>query len=338
MRRFLLCWLALTGVVVVGLSLPASRANMVQMPLGGAPPAYTGPIDVLTSPPTVLACYSVRPCSSALGTSGVNVVQLARSADTNNCYIKATSTGALSTTVSGCTVGADNGSTVTLWCGQSSGSCTAAFQNQIGAWGTVVGVVGGATHVPAYLINSGCSSGTLPCLNFVNNNSSTWMAVKVTTVTDSAQPFSISMVASGNSNGGKAFSVINQYGSSAMLILDNTTGKNQFLISTDGSTVLATAVGSMTAGSWYAIAAFFNGATSVINVNGTETSGPAGVGTKTLLDTGTYYCIGMITCDGGAWAQGLNAKVSEIIIFAASGLTGPNRTALVNNQRAYFGF
>jgi hypothetical protein len=38
------------------------------------------------------------------------------------------------------------------------------------------------------------------------------------------------------------------------------------------------------------------------------------------------------------WAQGLNAKVSEIIIFAASGLTGPNRTALVNNQRAYFGF
>jgi hypothetical protein len=35
MKRFFLCWLALTAAVVAGLSvLPTSRANMVQMPLG----------------------------------------------------------------------------------------------------------------------------------------------------------------------------------------------------------------------------------------------------------------------------------------------------------------
>jgi hypothetical protein len=45
MRRFLLCWLALTAAVVAGLSL-ASRANMVQMPFsaggGGTTPTQWG--------------------------------------------------------------------------------------------------------------------------------------------------------------------------------------------------------------------------------------------------------------------------------------------------------
>jgi hypothetical protein len=42
MRRFLLCWLALTAAVVAVLSLPSTRANMVQMPFTAGGGAATG--------------------------------------------------------------------------------------------------------------------------------------------------------------------------------------------------------------------------------------------------------------------------------------------------------
>jgi hypothetical protein len=86
MRRFLLCWLALTATVVAGLSLPSTRANMVQMPFT----AGGGPFVALAGAHKAVNGTGAAPCgpSAAISTTGaslivVYVANYATSAGTN---------------------------------------------------------------------------------------------------------------------------------------------------------------------------------------------------------------------------------------------------------------
>jgi hypothetical protein len=330
MRRLFLCWLALTAAVVAGLSL-ASRANMVQMPFAAGGGAYVGPLNVTTGV-TALACYSVRACSTALATAGATALNLTRSTDSHTCNATLAATGGLAPNTAGCGNSGENNTALTTWCaGGASGTCSVVWVNQSGSWPHLT-ATGNAGNALAF---SGCSSGALPCIVFVTDQSTYMTQLSAATPTDSAQPYSISAVFTATSAAGYCYvySADNQQG--ALGLDDPAASTGSFDIATDTTNYVKTA-GPLTTGSWYAIQGYYNGASSVLRSNGADTTGT--ITARSLTNGGAANSVHLSSYAPAGYPQGYAGRFAEFIVFANPGLSSALRTSLESNQRSYFGF
>lgn len=352
-----------TLLCLLPLSASAYWQSRSQVGVGSAP-TYTGPIDVVASP---TFCYSLRACSGALAATGTTKsVNIRRASDnstqdiviltsgdidiagyntfvgtdaTASCTISGTSmacTGASATLhvndlvtgvgiTNSCLVTATNGSTTatvslagtSTSCGTVSVAETVTFQvagfpptwyDQTTNAKNAAQATAGSQ--PQFLPLGGPTS-TKPAIEFSNGPFMTQVTYTLT------QPFTFSAVTIGL-NAANNQELLRSVDPTFLRYAGNTTVQ-MFA----GAGPLAT-VSTV----WHAFQVLFSGASSTINVDGTDnnngTPGTNGV-------TGTP-CIG---CTPGG-TEPFNGQMSEFLAYPV-GFTSGNRASMHTNQAAYWG-
>jgi hypothetical protein len=141
----------------------------------------------------------------------------------------------------------------------------------------------------------------------------------VANVTPATGNASLSAVAMRVSPGTGVCNWVKQNGATGNRITANT-GANSWLVAGASGTILATANNSV----WHATNAVINGASSVINVDGTEVTGT--VTGSTVAGQPGILAGGTSTCN-----------FAELITWDVYQLTPGERAALQSNQKAYWG-
>lgn len=287
-------WSGIAGVAIgaallLGQSAPA---NMLLVPPPAGAPSYTGPGDSVSG---ATAWYGLRAYSAAKrGNAAINVCNVSDVV----CADMSTdaTTGALVVTTIG---GSDCGSV----------NCTVKIiYDQTGNGFNL----SQATIASRPLLKLSCL-GSLPCLNFSAGglfNSST---------TSISQPWSIS-------------AVIERTGQFSSGYLISSTGSYEGLASGGGSadnvqlygsnTLQATATDNVS----HAVQALANGASGVINVDGTETTG--NTGSNAFENAGWYL-------GADSFGDNLRGYIAEMGIWGA-GFSSGQRTSLCHNQHTYW--
>lgn len=309
--------LFILACVLVGASL---NANLLQMRVGpGTPVTYQGPGDIAGVNAIAVSYWGVAAYSYAIGTAGTAAaVLLTRSSDSATCNLLVTSTGDPATTTSGCGVGGDNGSSVATWCAASGGHCTANLSDQKGSRALSST---DASSYPTFVTAGSCAGTSKPCLSYDGTTMRLFAPVAATY----NQPFTIALIVNadvGVTATGSPFS--DGYVNGIFTNTVTVSVPNYYALA-HGSPVGIPTV----SGNWYSVIGVFNGASSVLRVNGTEAAGNSGAPGGDPFSPGVA-----IGGDGTYWFKG---KIEEAVLMQGA-LGSGDRALLETQRRAFYGF
>lgn len=306
--------LAVAASIVLLLAAPA-YAQMSLMgvgkvrAVGGGGGGYTGPGD-LTSGWAVWR--GPRAFSAAIAAAGTQkLFNLLRASDSHTCDFLVATSGGVGNSANCSSVG-DNAQSLATWLAATTGT-VATWYDQTGNGHDATG---GAN--PPSLTQS-CAGTSLPCL--VGNGFTTSLTSSSAPVL--SQGYSVSVLAERTGNVSSYANIWHGADtgfSSAQLGYANTS--NTVFIGN------ADVTASATDNTQHALNGVLNGASSVLNVDGTETTG-----TVTAGGTGTTYCLFSFDCSG---TSALTGNISEFGVNSTA-FSGTVRTNLCNNQRTYYG-
>ena len=268
--------------------------------------AYTGVLDIVSG---ATAYYALRAGSGTIAAAGTQkLVNIRRASDSETCdFIVATSGGiGLSANCSG----SDNGETPAAFLASTNGFA-AKIYDQSGNGADISQVT--ASAQPQLLL-TGCTSGSLPCLLF---NGSDHLAGTIASI--GAQPNTASAVALNSGTAGTIISLFN-------------TGSEPTLDFTAAGTVRTYAGSNLTASAtaavWHAIQGVNAGASSVLYIDGSSTSGNSGAGqNNTTIELGAQVAAAVFL--NGKWAEGG---------WWSSAFSAGNQSSVNGNQHTYWGF
>jgi hypothetical protein len=267
---------------------------------------YVGPGDLAS----FTVWYGARALNASIAAGGTQkLFRAARASDSHECdFIVATSGGVGNS--ANCSTGGDNGQSLSTWLTSTTGSLRTWYDQAGGGYDG-----GQTTNQPTVTIS--CSGSSKPC---IANTGSAY--VSVATAPAVSQGYSVSAVAMRTSVTGYA-NIWHGAGSgfsSAQLGFRSASG--QVFVGNDEVT------GAAAESAQHAVNGVLNGASSVINIDGTETTSTVSSG-----GTDTSWCLFNFNCSG---LSELVGNISEFGLKAGV-LTGSERTAICNNQHSYYG-
>lgn len=301
--RFLLCLVIVADIPIVAHAWWQSVAQQNV----GAPAAYTGPGDVVSG---AKMWWGLRAYS--LATVATRIANICNAADANCADVNSLSNGNFDVaTATGAPLncgGAGGTCTVKTLYDQTTGNnCTAATCDLTQA------TIGSRPTLTFNCI------GSLPCMTF--NGIGTRLS-SINSATSVSQPFTFSTVANSTATGAQQSVLQYSGGSSAQLGYRNSAANQVFGYA--GTVLAATA----TDGSYHALQAVLNGASSDMNVDGTQTTGAGGA---SVMSSG--FALGATT---GA-TQWLSGTVTEAGAWNAAFSSGQS-SSMSTNQHSYWGF
>jgi hypothetical protein len=257
------------------------------------------------------ACYSLRACSAAIAAAATQpLINIIRASDSHTCDVLVGTDGGFALTAN-CSTGGDNGSTASSFCNATTCKAITRY-NQLGT-GTQPDQ--GAILAVRPTLTFSCVNTTLPCLTYAGAQ------LLSSSFATRNQPYTISAVGKTTSSGSEQY-LFSFYGGTGAGILSfdegGTAGNNRLYCGGDANV-------STTDGQWQAFVGVCNGASSVLNVGGSEATGSGTTATSSLEASGA---------DPGS-ASFLTGSDAEAV-FWPSAATGGERTAICHNQRVYF--
>lgn len=295
---------ALLFLVCVFLAPVGTNAQLMTMGIGqgdagGGGPVYSGPGDVVSG---ASMWWGLRAYNAAyIGNKLINVIQTSNS---HTCDILAASNGGLGNTAN-CSTGGDNGQSAASFCG-STCNIDEAY-DQTGNGNHILQ----ATQSFQPLLVFNCI-GALPCLQFTNGEVLTAGA----NFTPATGVLSLSTV--GNRASGTGITSFVKETPSNRFVGNNGVANKWALVATGNFAVTATDA------SWHAGNAVTNGTSSVVNIDGSETTGSLTANTTAGAPVvGANSGTAMDWAEAGAW---------DNVAF-----TGTQRTNLCHNQFTYWG-
>lgn len=315
MRKLLLPFLLLP------LLLAAAQAQLWgPVPLGtasgggGGGGGYAGPGDVVSGAAGAYSCGAAYSVAYAAGTGGL--CDLQRSSDSATCTIKAATSGTADLTGTYC-----SGATVSSFCGASGGHCLVVdFIDQSGNSRTMISTFAGTSY-PLLVFNY---TNSLPCVQFA---SSAWAATAVFSMPNTSQPQTMSIV---TLTAGTGAGTPPNY----MTARDNGGNVGPSIYAPTSTTVAAYAgneLGPVTVtAALHAVLAVYDGTSSVLNVDGAETTGD--VGTQ-VTATEVSLSSDVVGTSGTFGDQ----TVCEALIYF-SGFSSGQRSSMNSNQHSRWGF
>lgn len=302
--------LALASAAILCFAPLPANAWLAQVPASG-PPAYTGPGDVVTS--GWVSWSGWRAFSAAIAAAGTQKLgNVTRASDSHSCdFIVATSGGVgLS---ANCSSGGDNGETLAAW----SASTTLTVNTKYDQTGNSADYTSGGGNQPTLTIS--CNVTALPCTSSTTDTHN----LTIATISAVSTPYTVSAVSERTGTNGLFQQIWHGGGTgNSSEQVGYTSSANTIFIG--GNEISASA----TDGTQHVINGVLNGSSSVLNIDGTETTG-----TTSASGTSTTWCIMEYNCSGAA---GLIGDISEIGVNSTA-LSSGNRTALCHNQRIYYG-
>lgn len=279
---------------------------------GGGGGGYSGPGDVITSS---LAWYGLRAYSAAKATAQFHAVNLRNTGSAETCDVNLATTGALSTTVSSCS-GASTGATIATFC---TGGCTVhTLYDQSGANSCSAAPcdITNATAANQPTFTAACPS--LPCLTYGGGSVALASAA---TFAGTAQPFSLSWVGKRTGAFTANGAIFGSSSANTQTGFGNATNTAFLYAGTAAPTAAATD------SALHAVQAIFNGASSILNVDNTQTAVSTGA---------TAFTASTSVATGFTAGNAFTGTANESGIWAG-GLTTPQQTSLCHNQFAYWG-
>lgn len=264
-------------------------------------PTYFGPGDVVSG---ATAWWGLRAYNEAFAASGGNAITVRRASDNTTQTIVVLSTGALDV------------STASTFCASTTCYVTEAF-DQTGHSNNVIQATTSAQ--PQLVFNC---IGSLPCLGFTNTSDQ-----GLTATYTLAQPLTVTAVALTSVAGSSTYQPIVGSSTSGDAYLEfapiNSSSNGIALAAKTGGGIGYSAI---TQSTFYAMVGVLNGASSVLDYDGTTTSGSAGTnGIGTQVSWGTDS-----TAD---WLEG---QSTEAGVWGSAFTTG-QQSSMVSNQRTYWG-
>lgn len=265
--------------------------------------SYTGPCDIVSS---VEAWYGLRACGSANAIAHTAAINIVRASDSTATDIHVLSNGNLDTATAAtfCTA---TTCTIKTWYNQFTGPGVPNFTQ--------------STVANQATLTFNCI-GTLPCATATGSASYSL----TTGASGTTQPYTLSAVSERTSNFTtlQVASISPLNGSTGTSIYFNSTA-NQALFGapTFGSTFTATAADS----NLHAFQAVANSTSSVLNVDGVETTGNAG---STAADNSFFL---FTTANSHPLGNGLLVETG----MWAVGFTSTQRTNVCKNEQAFWG-
>lgn len=358
------------AAIIVGLALvwmqPPAGAWLVQAPKpAAAPPAYTGPADVIASP---FACWSLRACSAAFATGSNNAIEITRASDSTTHNIVILTNGNLDIATAVSFAGTDATCTGTI--ATTTLTITSCASGTLHVWDTITGT---GINQPAFITSIGtCASPPGTCtLNASQTVSSgetitAQVSMQVTyyydqsgntncttacTIWSQYQPaylipnafgslpgvFSSSSAANGvsptlSTGISQPFSgtvVLEGVSPGSSQPLSNSTN-NIFLGYLNNTTAIISANGAFTAAmsnnTLHALSGVWSSSAGTLNVDGSATSGTTGTQAFTTSDQFDFF---------GAGAAVFNGYWTEAAVW--TGDQSAHFGALCHNQRLYWG-
>lgn len=290
MRWLLALWLAIAPAC-------AQEAVIGSGVYGGTKAqGYKGPGDIVSG---AVVWYGLRAYTAAIAAAATQkLVNVRNSSSNETCDILVATNGGFAATVSNCS-GASSGTAVATFCSGGGGSCSVAkFYDQSGN-GFDAPQLTAATQ-PGLLLSC---LGSLPCLTF--NGSTHFNGVSITST---SEPSTLVVLAERTGSFTTTMSTFSAFnGGNQPLIGYSNSGNTMRLYA--GTVVTATASDS----AMHALQGTLNGASSVINVDGSETAVNPGAGqaaTSIALGCDTLNCTGPLTgqvSEAGLWPLAFNA-------------------------------
>lgn len=285
---------------------------------GAGGSAYVGPGDIQSG---AVAWYGLRAYSNAVAAPGTNkAIKLSRLADSHVCDILLGSSGSLGLTTN-CGTGGENGQSALSWMGTHvtcTGTISGTTLSCTGASGTPVAndMIGAAGVVGLYVSSCGafvagvgsCTLNAPPAAN-----------ISTPEPVNFVNPVTVSTWYDQSGNGFDAVQSVTP--------LFNPIGVNAVQVQANGVAVQATASDLALHG----LQGVVNGASSVINIDGTETTG-----TTNASAAGNHLCLGSYGHAGGCGTAKLFGSFSELGAWVAVP-SGGVRTSMCNNMRLYWG-
>ena len=298
MRSKLIALLGLlAGFCIVPIAALAGSSTLLGV--GSPPPAggYTGPADAVTG---ANHCYSFRACQATFATGSNVAVTIRRASDNATTNLVILANGNLD---------AASGNT---FCNATTCFVTEWF-DQIGTDHVVQATAATQPQISFSCVNS------QPCLV---NTSTTGLATG--TITALSQPISYSAVWNRTTATSHGILVADDTSAGTHIDFQDCGSATTICLHGSGGTnITATASSS----AWHSTQAVMNGALSVVNVDGTQTTGNPGT-----VAGGTGRGIGEGSTGGNNWI----GSISEVVVYN-SALTTPQQGTLCHNQYTYWG-
>lgn len=298
--------IALSVALAVGV---ASGAQAWLAQSGAPPPTYTGPGDLQSF--TMWA--GLRAYTGAIAAAGTQaLINVNRLSDSRTCDVLVASNGGFGLTAN-CSDAGDNGTTAETFCNATT--CRTLVYDQTGnnaCSATACNLTNGTT-ANRLTLTFNCVNTSLPCLT---GNTTTMQMQSTSTMTTTALN-SISAVANRSSGTSQI-----HFGGLGASVLRGGAANTWTLAGAASGTVANTGVADA---AWHAGNCVVNGASSVCNIDGTETTGTATGNTtaaRPLFGTNTTATVILWT------EMGIIANVATADEAA--------RDALCNNQRLYW--
>lgn len=309
MKRFLgLLCAALLAFAPTFATASVTTTGAGKTPSGGGG-GYVGPMDVFASPK---ALFSLRAGSAAIAAAGTQpIIKLHRASDGETCDVLPASTGNLGLTAN-CS-GADNGKVLTNGSTGFCDSTTCTGDTWYDQSGSSLNVsMGTVANQPTLVFN--CLGTTRPCWSF---NGTTSYFNGNNSLTATSQTFTVSAVAIRTGNFSAQSDIIAD--SSGIFFTSTPNQAGGWFGTQAGATASDSA--------WHAMQFVVAGASSVINVDGTRSTGQNfGVGSLSQgPDIGRQ--------SSGQWLTG---EIAEVGLWP-TGFSSTDEGNMCHNQFVYFG-
>lgn len=283
------------------------------------PPAFVGPFDTTVGAQPIW--YSTRAASTAMAAAATQALISAVASNGGSpvtCDLIVATTGDLGVTGTGCASGA--GVAAATFCAQGGGSCVIATWYNIGTNGSAQDMTATGTLRPPLVF--GATNGRACAQmdkSIPQRLGSTWVS--------QAQPYNMSAVAYRNST---THATINDFISNSTNQFGFTAAASTAFIYAGGTALSAAAVDNV----FHSMQGTFNTTSSVLNIDGTDTTSGTSIGNAALSAAGGTSIIG-----GNSSAA--NDQTGFVCEAGAGGFgvawTSAQRIALQANQKAWFG-
>jgi hypothetical protein len=304
----LLLWADAAEALVKAGPTVMSRHVKARVATGGGGGAYTGPGDVVSG---AYLYVGVRAYTAAYAAAHGNAFQLTRNSDSTQCNVVLTTAGDLDATTPNC---AGNTQTIIQFCTATTCLMSTGY-DQTGNGRNYTYLVG-STGFPVF--TAGCVNGHY-CITTQAGDTGYGTATSLTV----ANPWTASMVASRNA--ASSFQVVGA-SQDSLLYLGYANAANTARLANT-----AAVTGTASDGAFHAITGVANGASSVLAIDGAETTGTAG----STGPSGTPLCVW--GSGAGCIANPFVGKFGELLIYSGTALTLGQRNSIKANQSAYYG-
>lgn len=257
--------------------------------------AYVGPGDIVSG---AAAWYGLRAYSAAA--RGGNVCDIVRASDSASQTFISLADGSLDV------------ASIASFLAATTGKVSKLYDQTGQGWDVLQAT---DSKRPAFTLSG---IGSLPCMTFVRASSQEFASSG--NFTGFSQQYSMSMVAKRTGNFSAANGVLGAGGS---LIGFNTSVDNANMFA--GSNVAAAAADN----AFHAVQAVFNGASSVLYVDGSSSTVNAGAGAVSSATT--------IKVGTNGFGSPLDGAIAEVGIWPA-GFSSGDRSSMNSNQHTYWGF